>query len=238
MSDNIQGKLGEYKIIKTDDGSLTLFSTFFNEGCHSTAGAVSETIFNYIAPCRITERSAHLPLQILEVGFGLGIGVSETYKALPTNALPSLFISLEIDEELINWSKKNAPSYNLYFPQISELRKITTHQFTYYISEKNQHKLIILIGDATKTLPLFLQHFNYQFNTIYQDAFSPKQNPTLWSQEWFQLLNKYSEPQTILSTYSCAGIVRKNLEHSNWIVKKRPGFKHKREALIAFKPHN
>ena len=102
-----------YKIIQTEDGSKTLYSKLYDENCHSTSGAVSETILHYIEGCKINETSKkHSPLKILEVGFGAGIGFLETVKAL--NQTPFEFISFEIDEELIHIFEK---TYNIKFTQ-------------------------------------------------------------------------------------------------------------------------
>lgn len=46
------------------------------------------------------------------------------------------------------------------------------------------------------------------FDIVYQDAFSPKKNPTLWSEAYFSLLSKLLKSQGIVTTYSQARAVR------------------------------
>ena len=49
-----------------------------------------------------------------------------------------------------------------------------------------------------------------EFHIIFQDAFSPKKNPTLWSKEYFALLYRLLHPQGIITTYSQSRAVREN----------------------------
>jgi tRNA U34 5-methylaminomethyl-2-thiouridine-forming methyltransferase MnmC len=68
-----------HRFVETEDGSWTLFSEAFQEACHSTTGARAETLLHYIQGCRILEKAKiHSPLVVLEIGFGLGIGLLTT----------------------------------------------------------------------------------------------------------------------------------------------------------------
>ncbi len=231
------GNLGRYKVIQTKDASYTLWSEFFNEHCHSLEGAAEETIFNYISPCKISTRIKDNSLAILEVGFGIGHGVLETFKIVSQQQTDNslTYLAVEIDEALIKWAIKYQPDSPPRFPSLKALTKTTTYNYSYYFTSNNGHQLYILCGDATKSLPLFLQDHPLHFNAIYQDAFSPATTPSLWSQQWFKLLHRYSHSNVILTTYSCAAMVRTNLESAQWNIKKRLGFKKKRQSLIATK---
>ena len=73
------GKLGTYKVIETADGTPTLFSSHFDEACHSLHGAVAETLYNFIEGCDLDILAKkYSPLNILEVGFGTGTGFKLT----------------------------------------------------------------------------------------------------------------------------------------------------------------
>ena len=69
----------------------------------------------------------------------------------------------------------------------------------------------VIIGDGIAT-PLPDQHFDF----IWQDAFSPKKNPDLWSEEWFRKLMKASTENAVLMTYSVARVVKDGLEGAGW----------------------
>jgi tRNA U34 5-methylaminomethyl-2-thiouridine-forming methyltransferase MnmC len=198
------GNLGTYKLIKTDDGSPTLFSSHFDEACHSLSGAEGETYYNFIEGCDLKNLvKKHSPLNILEVGFGTGMGFKVTRNYMQENFPEAIFnfVSLEIDPALVEWSGLLAPN------------------------------LKVLIGDARETLK------DYQggpFHAIFQDPFSPKKNPTLWSVEWFECLKGLSHPDVVLSTYSASSSVRKALMEAGWVVEERVGFGGKRASSRAF----
>ncbi len=205
-----------YSLIQTDDGSQTLFSEEFNEACHSTAGARAETRFHYLEGCGLLDLlTTHDEINILEVGFGTGIGWMETqqlFKAYPHKTLN--FISLELDVNLLAWS-------------VPEIKSID--ESTYQLKAENC-QLTILIGDARKTI-----HSNSlpKIHAIYQDAFSPKRNPTLWTHQWFSDLRQLSTPDCKLSTYSASVSIRKSLLKAGWQVFEGPAFAQKRSSTRA-----
>ena len=229
------GELGKYRLIKTEDGSTTIWSEFFNENCHSLAGAKEETLYNYIEGCKILKKSEKEILNILEIGHGPGVGVLETFKYLdqinPKGKIH--FVSTEIDSALVEWTIKNTNNHFSNFPNYIELKKIETPKLTYYEAKRAKKTLTILLGDAEQTLKRFDEIFNIKFNAVYQDAFSPKNNSTLWSIKWFELLKSICSNDTILSTYSSATNVREALIESGWCVHNRKGFQNKRTSTIA-----
>jgi tRNA U34 5-methylaminomethyl-2-thiouridine-forming methyltransferase MnmC len=208
------GSLGEYKIIETEDGSLSLFSEAFNEGCHSSHGAATETRYIYVDGCEVKDRSVNC---IFEVGFATGLGFIETAKVLDE----FLFYSTELDEKLVIWANENNKIFDTF-------EKVGNN----YIGTKGRAKAIILIGDARETIKNY--SFDRPFQAIYQDAFSPKRNPTLWTKEWFTDLKELSSEEVILSTYSASSRVKKALFSAGWIVEEREGFAFKRSSTRGF----
>ncbi len=199
-----------YHIVSTQDGSQTLYSELYNENCHSEAGAVEETKLHYLKACQVLEKSKEQKeISILEIGFGLGIGWETTFHALKNDSCHLSFLSVEIDPELVAWAMKE--------------RSLPTHG------------LEILVGDARETLKAFQKQYpQRKFDCIYQDAFSPRRNPELWTVEWFTLLRSLSHSQTIMSTYSASSSVRKSMIEAGWILREGHKFGPKRSATIAF----
>ena len=185
-----------HQLVTTEDGSETFYSEMYGEACHSITGAKSETILHYIEGCRIPDKAQHEQLSILEVGFGLGVGLLTTWEK--TRALPAKihFVSLEIDPKLVRWFHDEFKTH----PALSDPK------FTYEI----------LVGDARKTVPEYVKENKPAWNAIYQDAFSPKRNPVLWTKEWFTLLRESSAEDVILSTYSASSSIRKSLVEAGW----------------------
>ncbi|MBT7610142.1 MAG: hypothetical protein HN576_10315 [Bacteriovoracaceae bacterium] len=237
---HLVGELGLYTVIDTEDGHTTLYSKYFDENCHSLKGAYEETCYNYVQGCNVLETAQiHNNCHILEVGFGIGLGYKCTTDSfcqeLSEDELIKLkitFISLEIDPFLIEYAKMNTTIFSEYFPTFHELKEYQM-PVRHLKAKKDNKELIILIGDARKSLPLFSKKLNYKFDAIYQDPFSPKKNPILWTKQWFELLKNYSHAETKLSTYSSSSSVRKTLVHSGWIISNHKGFKSKKTCTHA-----
>ena len=224
MNENLKLPPG-HKQVATEDGSWTLFSEAFQEACHSTAGAKSETILHYINGCKVPDKIQMFdPLVILEVGFGLGIGFLTTYEMLPKDK-KWIFVSMELDRGLLEWFKETQSQHELLKALVWEEN---------ILSCKNEHvELIIIQGDARVELQKFLQKRELIWHAVYQDAFSPKKNPRLWTREWFDLLKAYSHPEVTLSTYSASNSIRKSLHETGWCVHKGEKFGPKRTSTRA-----
>ena len=208
----------DYKLIETEDGSFTVHSPLYDEACHSTSGAAKETFVHYIEGCKIIERTKPI---ILEVGFGTGLGFNETLKYAKT---PFHFISLEIDENMIEVAKKN---YS-FLDDLKQNNNILS-------MDNDKFKLDIIVGDARDKLKPFLTETNIKFNAIYQDAFSPKRNPILWTTEWFSLLFDNSADDCIMSTYSSSSSIRKSMIKAGWRLYEGERFGPKRSSTRAKK---
>lgn len=212
--------------VETEDGSFTLFSEEFQESCHSTSGAKAETILHYIKGCQVEKKiEAHSPLNILEVGFGLGIGFLTTYEVLPKNKKYN-FVSMELDRNLLEWFKEKNLHHDF-------LKDLSWHE-NILKCENESITLSIICGDARIAFPEFMKKNDMKFHAIYQDAFSPKRNPVLWTKEWFTLLNNHSAPDVILSTYSASSSIRKSLVESGWGLKAGDKFGPKRTSTRAY----
>ena len=223
-----KGMLGNYKIIETEDGTTTVHSEFFDENCHSTAGAYQETIYNYIEGCEISNFIENEEItNILEIGFGVAIGpecLMDRFDGKTDKIIN--FISTEIDFDFALWATQNssfAKKYGARFENFNASNECISFKI-------DNFNFKILIGDARKTLPLY---DDLQFHCIFQDAFSPKKNPLLWTIEWFQELKKHSKPNVILSSYSSHMSIRAALYGAGFLVESRKGFGIKRTCTRA-----
>lgn len=215
-----------HSLVETEDGSFTFFSEAFQEACHSTSGAKSETVLHYLNGCKVLERISadHAPFTILEVGFGLGIGFLTTLEMLPKTHRWR-FISLELDRNLLEWFKENHSEH--------EFLRTMNWDGNLLKASNDLVELIIIQGDARTELAKFLSRYPQQWNAIYQDAFSPRRNPALWTKEWFTLLKEHSHKDVILSTYSASTSIRKSLFETGWNVLKGEKFGPKRTSTRA-----
>ena len=223
---NAETKPPNHEWVETADGSYTLFSEAYQEACHSPAGAREETLLHYIKGCQIESKT---DLAILEVGFGLGIGFLTTYEILKDQERRWSFLSLEIDEKLLEWFRLENQNHsflkNLKWELSGELKTLSARD--------TKTELTILCGDARSKLPEYLLTDPPLWNAVYQDAFSPKKNPTLWSVEWFTLLKSHSKIDVTLSTYSASDSIRKSLIEAGWKLHKGEKFGAKRTSTRA-----
>ena len=218
-----------YKKTPTEDGSFTFKSLNFDENCHSTSGAIQETIYNYIEATKVN--SLRLPItNIFEVGFGLGIGAILSFQEAKKQNKKLNFYSIEIDEKLVIWFKENtSEEINKVFP-FNELKK--TSDGSSYRANSSLGELVIFIGDAFENKERLVPHIR-PIDKIFQDAFSPKRNPSLWAKEWFKFLKKISSAGVILSTYSASHSFRETISELGFYVYKKQGFAQKRSMTVA-----
>ncbi len=159
-------------------------------------------------------------MTILEVGFGLGLGFLTTLEVLKNSPHQFHFVSLEIDEGLVRWF-------------VEEHKTLLQNIQWTELSLKARHEngtLEVLIGDARQILP---PYSSLQWDAIYQDAFSPKKNPSLWTVEWFELLKKHSAQDVLMSTYSASSSIRKSMIAAGWKIHKGEKFGPKRTSTRA-----
>jgi len=210
-------KLKNHEEVKTNDGSITVYSKKYNENAHSIAGAMEETQVHYIQGCKVNERSSlDECFNILEVGFGAGIGFLKTYEAL-ANKLVHM-TSLEIDEELVH-----------YFNEKSSELKLVEKTRNIFEFKKDQFTLEVIIGDARETM----NSMDLKYHAIYQDAYSPRHNPRLWTVEWFKQLKERADKEVIISTYSANSSIRKSMIEAGFKVYNGEKFGQKKTSTRA-----
>lgn len=233
--------------IETEDGSRTLMHEGYNETYHSKCGAWSESQSVFLRP--FLERS---PLsknknwRVLDVGFGLGYNWlsyvnSFLHRCTPLfdnpadngdlsgNDLISL-VSLELEEPILEVNLNpellgSFPAHQDAFDLLREFKKNKECQ-----SKNVQARMIM--GHAKEGLRKLVQD-GFVFDVILQDPFSPQKNPECWDQEFFDLVAKCCQKDTMLLTYSVARVVCENLQKAGFSTEKTPGFGTKREQLIA-----
>lgn len=224
-----KGQLGQYKIIPTEDNTLTVWSEYFDEACHNLSGAREETLHNYIAGCEISAQvNSDLPLHVLDVGFGIGLGLFVLAEFLDTHlpTAPVTYTSIELDEGLLCWSLKHTLGNAEAFSRTEDDRGVI------YKGCYRGVSVTLFVGDGRKTLKdnsLALP----PFTAIFQDPFSPKKNPALWSVEWFRFLRAVSSPAVKMATYSSSISIRKSMLKAGWSIENARGFGKKRSMTKA-----
>ena len=213
------------ELVKTADGSDTLFAREIDEHYHSTFGAVQESKHIFIEAglrkCELTS------INLYEVGFGTGLNAYLTLLESIKSNLSILYITIEkypLPSKIwtaLNYSEIVPEGNPLLFKLIHDAKwneevRITDH-FT----------ILKLSSDLTNIdyskLPLF--------NLIYFDAFSPEKQPELWETSIFLQLASHSAFGAKLVTYCAKGAVRRSLIAAGFTAERIPGPPGKREML-------
>lgn len=199
------------KIILCEDGTNTLFSEEFSEAYHSTKdGALHESLEKHVKPALSLKKELSC-LSILDICFGLGYNTFSTIYYIKKNNLKTKvhILSPEFDIELI-YSLKNF-KYPKEFDSIKNIIYEVSKNLYY---EDEQFKIEILLGDARVSVPKIKE----KINIVYQDAFSPKKNPLLWTREFFLDIVSISNRDVILTTYSTSSSTRLGLYESGFLI--------------------
>lgn len=204
------------KLIQTKDSSYTYHSEEYDETYHSTSGALEEAQKKFIEPCEIKDG-----LTILDIGFGLGYNVGMAIY----NAKNLKIISLE--KNIPDLDNINVPDW---FKETYEKIKSCAKNLSYKDEETD---IKIIIGDAKETI----KEINEKFDAVFLDPFSPKKNQELWTEEFFKEIKKLMKKEAILATYSCAGVVRRNLKAAGFEVKDGPIVGRRSPGTLAMTKH-
>jgi len=190
------------KQVLTDDGSMTFYSSKFDECYHSKSGALQEAFEKYVKPCNVKDGFV-----ILDVCFGLG------YNSLAALSIAKRLkiVGLENDINILK-QKVEVPSY-----LEKDYAKIVEASNKLFYKD-NEVEIKILLGDALQTI----DSVNEKFDAVFFDPFSPKKCPELWTLDFFKKIKSKMNKGGILATYSCARVVRDNLREAGFEVKDGP----------------
>jgi len=211
---------------QTTSGEYTIYIPSMDETYHSRNGAISEAkhVFLQEGMDRTTGN-----IRILEVGFGTGLNALLTsqhameserkvfYHTLEPFQVPFELIAqigygkLQGDETLFN---------EIHQAEWEQKVAINSH----FILHKTNQKLEYVALE------------NEAYDAIYFDAFAPKKQPELWNETLFAKLFKATKPGGVLSTYSAAGQLKRDLKAVGFIIENPEGANGKREMTVALKP--
>ena len=220
------------EIITTGDGSSTIFLPEWNEHYHSKHGAIQEAMHVFIRHGfeRITAEFPGKQISILEAGFGTGLnalitllearekGVSVDYTGI--EAYP---VSSEEVEKLNYKSAFAAEDAAEIFQKLHEVPWEIEAQISSFFTLQKKKMFFKEISE------------NEKFDLLYFDAFGPRVQPELWTEEIFKEMFLAMKSGGILTTYSAKGSVRRAMQAVGFEVERLPGPPGKREMLRATK---
>ncbi len=195
----------------SEDGTYTAYSKEYEEHYHSTKdGALQESLLKHVLPA-FKIKQYQQRINILDICFGLGFNTLATLYYYKKNNLTSKLniYSPELDASLVSSLK------NFSYPkEFDEFRYIILELCENGIYDDDFFHIEIFLGDARE----YVRKFTKKFDIVYQDAFSPSSNPSLWTQEYFSDIENVMKEDGILTTYSIALATRLALWKNNFMV--------------------
>ncbi len=216
------------EIIRTADGSTSIYLPELNENYHSRHGAVQEARHVFIqSGLDLFDGKA---VSILEIGFGTGLNAFMTFLESEKKAQPISYTGVEafpvVAEEtaLMNYAETlEVPQFSIIFT--------TMHAAAW-------EKPVALSSHFTLTKRQ--QHFESiddkgEFDLIYFDAFGYPTQPELWSEDIFHKMFAALKPEGVLVTYAARSVIKRNMQTAGFRVEKLAGPIGKREMFRAWK---
>ena len=210
-------------MVKTFDGSLTLWSAEFGEPYHSvSAGAVRESIEKFVVPSRIIEKSIKRKrVRILDVGFGLGYNLAVAlYKIREANPATEV--------EIISMEKKIVEDIPVLREPYTGFHRLVTGLLPE--GEKEGVRLKVLLGDARKNVATLT---GFGADAVFHDPFSPFKNPELWTLDFLEKVKSAMSLHGYWVSYTSSLPVRKALRDLGFRVGSSKPVGRKRSGTVA-----
>lgn len=221
----------------------TPVSSEFGDVYFSNDNGLSETRYVFLQQNRLPERFSHHDSDsfvIGETGFGTGLNFLATMAAfleqapLSGNGSRLHFISVE-KYPLTQADLRKALAA---WPELAPLSQDLIDQWPLPVSgchrllfADGRIRLDLWFGDIKEMLPQVPHPATGLVDAWYLDGFSPAKNPEMWTQDLFDDLARLTRPDATLSTFTCAGFVRRGLIAAGFAMKKVKGHGSKREML-------
>lgn len=221
----------------------TPVSSEFGDVYFSNDNGLSETRYVFLQQNRLPERFSHHDSDnfvIGETGFGTGLNFLATMAAFLEQAPPSgkgsrlHFISFEKYPLAQDDLRKALAAW----PELAHLSQPLITQWPLPVSgchrllfASGRIRLDLWFGDIKEMLPQVPHPADGLVDAWYLDGFSPAKNPEMWTQALFDGLARLARPDATLSTFTCAGFVRRGLIAAGFAMKKVKGHGSKREML-------
>ncbi|MGT4672605.1 bifunctional tRNA (5-methylaminomethyl-2-thiouridine)(34)-methyltransferase MnmD/FAD-dependent 5-carboxymethylaminomethyl-2-thiouridine(34) oxidoreductase MnmC [Aeromonas caviae] len=221
----------------------TPVSSEFGDVYFSNDNGLSETRYVFLQQNRLPERFSHHDSDsfvIGETGFGTGLNFLATMAVfleqapLSGNGSRLHFISVE-KYPLTQADLRKALAA---WPELSHLSQDLIDQWPLpvfgchrLLFADGRIRLDLWFGDIKEMLPQVPHPATGLVDAWYLDGFSPAKNPEMWTQDLFDDLARLARPDATLSTFTCAGFVRRGLIAAGFAMKKVKGHGSKREML-------
>ncbi|HUH19029.1 tRNA (5-methylaminomethyl-2-thiouridine)(34)-methyltransferase MnmD [Albibacterium sp.] len=217
-------------VVKTEDGSSTLFNPEIGEHYHSTHGALQESkhVFLKSGLQFFLNKQAQQAVSVLEIGFGTGLNYLVTAEYCLETNIRLDYTGIELNplskETLIQIGNIKHIS-----PPIGNEFLVNYENAMHSQINTKSGKLFIDICDVTS------YKSDSYFDIIYFDAFAAIHQPEMWSHETLAHVCSYLKTGGVFVTYAITGNLKRIMKSLGFAIEKAPGAPGKREMLRAVK---
>ncbi len=200
---------GELKPCSGEDGSLSLYSNYFNEGFHSRIGALTEAKEKFIHPVLLNQIKEKSEFNVLDLCFGLGYNTACLLEELKNSPIKINWWGLEQDRRPIRLALDSKSFKENWTRDVLDVLNAINSKG---IWENAYSKGMMLWGDAREKINFIPKGIH--FDLIMHDAFSPNHCPQLWSEELLHLISNRLSNRGLFVTYCRAAAVRRSLQRA------------------------
>jgi len=227
------------EIVKTADGSNTIFNSEVGENYHSRHGALQESKHVFVKSGlqyflenkgKVSPTGGDLEganVSILEVGFGTGLNFLLSADYCSTENIQLDYTGIEaypLTDDMINQT-----GYDEY---------VTTdiwQEFIKHYPSALQNTIELNKNCHLQIANVKLMNFqsNQKFDVIYFDAFAAIHQPEMWDEAAITHTLQFLKPGGVFVTYAITGNLKRIVKSLGLKVEKAPGAPGKREMLRA-----
>jgi tRNA U34 5-methylaminomethyl-2-thiouridine-forming methyltransferase MnmC len=217
------------ELVKTADGSNTIYNPQVGENYHSKNGALQESrhVFLNAGLQYFLDNNPTKQVSVLEVGFGTGLNFLLTADFCTDNQIELNYTGIEaypLTDELMG-----STGYNQYTTPKTWESLLKNYQPA--LIKSTALNLFVNLQIASRQLLNFRS--NDKFDVIYFDAFAVAHQPEMWNEEAIGHTISFLKPGGVFVTYAITGNLKRMLKGLGLQIQKIPGAAGKREMLRA-----
>jgi tRNA U34 5-methylaminomethyl-2-thiouridine-forming methyltransferase MnmC len=217
------------ELVKTADGSNTIYNPQVGENYHSKNGALQESrhVFLNAGLQYFLDNNPTKQVSVLEVGFGTGLNFLLTADFCTDNQIELNYTGIEaypLTDELMR-----STGYNQYTTPKTWESLLKNYQPA--LIKSTALNLFVNLQIASRQLLNFRS--DDKFDVIYFDAFAVAHQPEMWNEEAIGHTISFLKPGGVFVTYAITGNLKRMLKGLGLQIQKIPGAAGKREMLRA-----
>ena len=219
------------ELVKTADGSNTIYNSQVGENYHSINGALQESqhVFLNAGLQYFLDNNQTKQVAVLEVGFGTGLNFLLTADFCNNNAIELNYTGIEVyplTDELMG-----STGYDQYVT--AQTWKSLLNNYKSALIKPTVLSSCCQLQIANRKLIDFQS--DEKFDIIYFDAFAAAHQPEMWNEEAIGHTVSFLRSGGVFVTYAITGNLKRMLKGLGFQIQKIPGAAGKREMLRAVK---